>query len=416
MHIGVCVQNEESRNLLMRLLERYQELRACPLVIRSFSGDIDLVCNLVAGTYDAIFFTESAYGLTEEIQEKDRRVRLVRLTKADNVTQEMDDVWYCLPDPPGSAFLFPLLDRLRMDAGQEEEHGLLVKSRGSILHLPFSHIEYVEVQGHTVLFHLFNQKVEKVSGTFSDFEPRLLSWPDFVKVHRAYIVNLRYMERLEPTDIVTQNGTFIPVSKRLYSDLRKDYLCRLSDPGSMPTANPIPPPAPSTNKAYRILIVDDEADELVYWSKVLQQRGCEITSVNSGAEAIQLVCESYDCILLDVMLGCESGFEVCRSLQERTNTPIVFLSTRTDNESQLEGFEVGGIDYIAKDTRDELFWAKIDARIRLSHSEKKMIRFGPLSIDPGNRRAELENLTLTLTTTEFDLLWLLAQRIGTVCR
>lgn len=419
MHIAVCSPSKETRDLLFQLFQQYQQEKDCPLTCRFFNTSIDLIYNLTGGSYDVIFFSDGLFGsLVKEIREKDKRVHLIRIAAANSGLEASGDMWYCLSEPIGSTFLFPLLDRLRVEMNAEDKVGLLVKSKGSVMQLPFAQIEYVEVIGRTVSFHLVNGTVEEAFGSLGDFEPTLLDWPDFIKVHRSYIVNLRYVQKLESGAVLTQTGCSVPVSKYLYPELRKDYLCRLSDPGAVPTkASPTSPPPPADERgAYRILLVDDEPDEMAYWSRLLVRKGCQVVGANCGAAAARAAADgTYDCVLLDVMLGDEKGFDLCEGLSTQTGAPVIFLSTKSDLDSQLTGFQSGGIDYITKDTEDELFWAKVEARIGRDGAGRTALRFGPLRIDLGERQAEFPSGPLTLTTVEFDLLWLLAQRVGEVC-
>lgn len=74
----------------------------------------------------------------------------------------------------------------------------------------------------------------------------------------------------------------------------------------------------------------------------------------------------------------------------------------------MEGFAVGGIDYITKDTTAELFWAKVETRIRLAGSDRTRFCYGPLLLDLEERKVLLDKAELPLTPIEFDILWLLA--------
>ena len=91
--------------------------------------------------------------------------------------------------------------------------------------------------------------------------------------------------------------------------------------------------------------------------------------------------ESWDCVLLDVMIPGEDGFSICGKLKELTAVPVIFLSCVTEADRQLEGFTVGGIDYITKDTPAGLFWAKVETRIKSALSDRTRFRYGVLLID-----------------------------------
>lgn len=422
MRIAVYIQNKDLRGRFALLFDRYRAQCDPALSCLFFETDIDLYDNLIGGEYDAIFLEipNNPTDLISEIREKDHLVRLIPVATAAQWTETEygSEVWYCLPALVSEGFLFALLGRLAADLKRDSDVGLVIKSRQGIVHILFSDLEYVEVVNKTICFYLSDGKTVEVTAPLAEYEPRLLGWPDFIKVHRAYIVNLRHVQRLEPGFVVTHSGQSVPVSKYLYPELRKDYLSRLSDPGTVSEKTPSPDPAPSAVEGggYRILLVDDEAGERDYWSRLLEQKGCVVVGADCGAAAMHAAADgSYDCVLLDVMLGDEKGFDLCAALHEQTGAPVIFLSTKSDLDSQVEGFQVGGMDYITKDTEDELFWVKVKARIGGAGAGRTALRFGPLRIDLNQRQAQMDADGLALTTVEFDLLCLLAQRAGEVC-
>ncbi len=417
MRFAVCMKNEELRERFAQLLERYRTQRKTVLDYLLFHSELDLCAKVSGGEFDAIFLdsSEGLAGLIVELRERDHRVRLIPVAGGQWAEAEYgSEVWYCLPALASEGFLFALLDRLSGELQREGDFGLVVKSRQGVVHILFSELEYVEVINKTSRFCLRGGGTVEVTAPLSDYEPKLLSWPDFIKVHRSYIVNLRHVQRLEPGSVVTQSGRTVPVSKYLYPELRRDYLCRLSDPGPVAEGKPkgrAPEPA---RDAYSILLVDDDSTELAYWSRVLEQRGCRVVCADCGPAALVAAeRERFDGVLLDVMLGDELGFDLCGELGRLSGAPILFLSTKSDTDSQLAGFRSGGTDYITKDTSDELFWAKVCSRI--GRKGGQALRFGPLEIDLSSHSAQLCGGELTLTTVEFDLLCLLAQHADEVC-
>ena len=135
-------------------------------------------------------------------------------------------------------------------------------------------------------------------------------------------------------------------------------------------------------------------------------------AANGEEAALQAAGEAYDCVLLDVMLPGEDGFLLCQRLHELAQAPVIFLSSLTETDKQMKGFEAGGVDYITKDTPPELFWAKVETRIRLALSDRTRFRYGPLLLDLSNRKVLVDEKEVSLTPVEFDLLWRLSERSG----
>lgn len=166
---------------------------------------------------------------------------------------------------------------------------------------------------------------------------------------------------------------------------------------------------------YTILMVDDERSVLKARAGFLMEKGCLVHSVTTARDAIGMVkVNSYDCILLDVMLKECTGFSLCEKLRQLTDTPVIFLSSLSDDENQLAGFLAGGVDYIPKEAGLALFWAKVDTRIRLYLMGKHTLCYPPLTIDLAAHRVFMDETEILMTTLEFDILALIAAKPGTL--
>lgn len=119
--------------------------------------------------------------------------------------------------------LFPILDRLSLEERRPQD-GLTVKCGSTLVRVPFSQLAYVEVNRKRLYFNLAGGQVREASGTLNDYEPLLLARPEFMRVHRSYIVNMLQAEELSPNGIRTFSGQSLPVSRLLYPQVRKDYL------------------------------------------------------------------------------------------------------------------------------------------------------------------------------------------------
>ncbi|MDT8448113.1 MAG: hybrid sensor histidine kinase/response regulator [bacterium] len=123
----------------------------------------------------------------------------------------------------------------------------------------------------------------------------------------------------------------------------------------------------------RLLIVDDVARNIQLVALALKKEGHSISYASSGAEALQMaVKQEYDLILLDIMMPEMDGFEVCRQLKANPatqETPVIFLTAKTDAESIIEAFQLGAVDYISK----PFLGVELKLRIR-NHLELRRIR------------------------------------------
>lgn len=171
----------------------------------------------------------------------------------------------------------------------------------------------------------------------------------------------------------------------------------------------------------KILLIDDEQDILEIISYNLEKEGYQVFTANNGNLGIQLAKEIIpDLILLDVMMPEKDGIETCqelRQIKELEKTLIVFLSARSEEFSQLAGFQAGANDYIVKIIKPKVLISKINALLKLTSQiieTSKIIMVGDLIIDRDNFKVTKDGHPFLLPKKEFDLLYLLASNTNKV--
>ena len=165
----------------------------------------------------------------------------------------------------------------------------------------------------------------------------------------------------------------------------------------------------------KILLIDDEVDILEMLSYNLEKEGYLVTTATNGNDGIEKAKEMIpDLILLDVMMPEKDGIETCqdlRQIKELQNTLIVFLSARSEEFSQLAGFQAGANDYVVKLIKPRILISKINALLQLTSNVGKnanVIEIGDLKIDKDNVKVTKSGQHFLLPKKEFDLLYLLA--------
>lgn len=170
----------------------------------------------------------------------------------------------------------------------------------------------------------------------------------------------------------------------------------------------------------KILIVDDEKDIAELISDILEDEGFKTDIRNDGASAISAVKEnSYDLILLDIMMPNASGTEVCASIRNLTSAPIIFVTAKTQLIDKLVGFEVGADDYITKPFINEELVARVKAHLRREERgyDKKtnnIIEIGEIKLNKESFEVFKKDEIITLSTKEFELLRYLMENAGIV--
>ncbi|GCD78666.1 DNA-binding response regulator [Thermaurantimonas aggregans] len=173
----------------------------------------------------------------------------------------------------------------------------------------------------------------------------------------------------------------------------------------------------SSEIKYKILVVDDEPDILEILSYNLKREGYIVITASNGEEAIKLAkAEKPDLIVLDVMMPGMDGMETCdkiRNIPELSNVIIAFLTARSEDYSQIAGFEAGADDYITKPIKPKVFVSRIKAllrRIKRDENQEKSLVFGDLKIDIEKYEVLKNNKKVVLPRKEFELLSLLASK------
>ena len=171
----------------------------------------------------------------------------------------------------------------------------------------------------------------------------------------------------------------------------------------------------------RILAVDDDAAILELVSDVLSEQGMAVKTALSGEEALELLeRESFDLVLLDIMMKGVSGLEVCRRIRDTVSCPILFLSAKNDVKDIVQGLGLGADDYLTKPFALEELAARVQAHLRAQARKQRPqtgpgrapIRIGEISLDPEQRRVTRGSEPVELSTREFDLLAYLMDNAG----
>ena len=167
----------------------------------------------------------------------------------------------------------------------------------------------------------------------------------------------------------------------------------------------------------RILVVDDEPDLCEILCFNLESEGFEAERAYSAEAALQMLEQgaSFDLILLDVMMERMSGIDMARHLRSTgVDIPIIFLTARTAEDDQLDGFAAGGDDYVTKPFSFPTVLARIWAVLKRASttSNNDMLSFGQLTVDVKSKTVAIDGVQVSLTKKEYNILILLLQNQG----
>jgi DNA-binding response OmpR family regulator len=165
----------------------------------------------------------------------------------------------------------------------------------------------------------------------------------------------------------------------------------------------------------RVLLVDDERDILDPLSYALTRDGFEVICAENGTTALERArAETFDVVVLDVMLPGMSGIDVCRTLRSESDVPILMLTARDAEVDRVLGLELGADDYVTKPFSTMELVSRLRAILRRRELDRAggagtEIRVGGVVIDLGRHLVSVDGQDVSLTPSEFRLLLLLAE-------
>ena len=167
-----------------------------------------------------------------------------------------------------------------------------------------------------------------------------------------------------------------------------------------------------------ILVIDDERNIVELVRLYLEKDGFAVVTASDGEAALAVHArQDPDLVILDLMLPKVDGFEVCREIRRRGDTPVLMLTARSDDVDTIVGLELGADDYVTKPFNARALVARVKAILRRSEGDRRSTRpieVGPLRIDLRRREATIDDRRLVLRPRELDLLAALARDPGVV--
>jgi DNA-binding response OmpR family regulator len=173
-------------------------------------------------------------------------------------------------------------------------------------------------------------------------------------------------------------------------------------------------------KGKRILIVDDEEDLCEILQYNLSNEGYNTETAHSAEEALKKPLNTYDLVLLDVMMGPMSGFKFADKLRKefKIDVPVIFLTAKDNENDILTGFSLGADDYISKPFSINELTARVKAVLKRSYTDKvnnkSILQFNGIDLDTVHKRLIINDERIELTKKEYEILFTLLENQGKV--
>ncbi len=170
-------------------------------------------------------------------------------------------------------------------------------------------------------------------------------------------------------------------------------------------------------KTEKILVVEDEKKISDIVAMYLEKEGFRTTVADTGKKAMKLIHEPFSLMIIDLMLPDISGEDLCKTVRQSSDVPIIILTAKSGEEDRIKGLGLGADDYVIKPFSPRELVARVKAHLRRTRKmEKKVLSFnnGLLVMDTENYEIKRDGVPGTLTSTEFRILLFLAERPGRV--
>ncbi len=161
----------------------------------------------------------------------------------------------------------------------------------------------------------------------------------------------------------------------------------------------------------KIILADDEERWRLIVHDFLEQEGFTVLEAADGQQAVSLLRANPDTalVILDIMMPVMNGLEACTEIRSFSQVPVLMVTAREDEESEISGFRGGADQYISKPVKMLAFMERVKSLLRRSGRSQELLRFGQLEIDPGSGAVRAAGEPVSLTPKEFDLLLYLAR-------
>lgn len=233
LNIAICDDNIGDLSNMVSLIGDYQALQRDKNSIHtsSFQNAFDLIASMEGGqNYDLVLLDVLMPYLTgmdaaKEIRGFNQDAKIIFMTSSPEFAVDSYSVnaYYYALKPLWKEQLFVLLDRVIAESQIHLGNSLLIKSKTGLTRIYTSRLEFAEVVGRTIFYHLSDDAIIEATGTITQLENMLIDNPGFIRTHRSYIVNMEHIDTLRQREILMQTGYLVPLARANYNQVKSAY-------------------------------------------------------------------------------------------------------------------------------------------------------------------------------------------------
>ena len=232
--IAICDDDKLETKELIDIIKDYrnENISQWSIEYKVYENGVDLVADIGKGIrfdliiLDIIMPLENGIDIAKEIRTFDQTVKIIFLTSSPEFAIDSYSVgaFYYLLKPPVPEKLSEILNRAISEINYISDDSFLVNAKTGLSKIYLHNIEFVEIIGRNLIYHLKSGKNVEVKGTLEDLEKKLLSYDCFIKPHRSYILNMDSINTITNKEVSTASGIKIPISRKNYTDLKKAFI------------------------------------------------------------------------------------------------------------------------------------------------------------------------------------------------
>lgn len=231
MKLAICEDNQKERLFLENQISRYCTPDGKKISYDVFDSGIELLNVLEKNNYDLLILDILMPGFdglrtSKEIRSINETIPIIFITSSTEYAVESYRVhaFDYLMKPLNTALLYQDLDQIYRQLKQKESESLTIHKAKEIHVVSLDELVCLEVQNRILSFHLLEKETIRVTGHLMDYEETLLKRPEFLKVHRSFIINMNLMQSFHHSTFTTLTGLTVPIARTLSKTVQKTYM------------------------------------------------------------------------------------------------------------------------------------------------------------------------------------------------
>ena len=230
--IAFCDDDMEVLHQMNELLDRYRVERNEDITYAAFQSPFELLTEIEKGIRPDILFLDvvmpgqNGMDVAKEIRQYDTNMKIIFLTSSPEFAVESYSVgaYFYQLKPIWEESFFRLMDAVLVECEKKKKNSLILRSKDGITRIDLQQLEYCEVLGQKLLFHLENGAVLESAGSLDDLAGQLMQYSNFFRPHRSFLVNMEYIQNISSRSIKMVNDAEIPIPHGKCSEIKNTYM------------------------------------------------------------------------------------------------------------------------------------------------------------------------------------------------